>query len=84
MDALLVGISWIPRKAPISRVTKRGVIFLDPANIQPVITELEGRSKMLKVGQDPHAKIFLVSKSYLDIYGELDLNMAVDVLWESQ
>jgi hypothetical protein len=83
MDALLVGISWTPRKAPISQVTKRGVIFLDPANIRPVITELEERSKMLKVEQEPHAKIFLVSKSYLDIYGELDLNMAVDVLWES-
>jgi hypothetical protein len=84
LDALLVGISWIPRKAPLSKITKRGVIFLNPADLQSITAELEDRFKMLKMGRDPPAKIFLVSKSYLDIYAELDLNMIVNVLWESQ
>lgn len=84
LEALLVGISWTPRKVPLSETIAKGVIFADVANVQRIITELKDRSGKLKAGPEKPAKIFLVSKDYLDVHGKLDLNTAVDVLWESQ
>lgn len=82
LEALLVGVSWTPRRGPLSRDIRRGVVFVDPADTSNVIKELEERLERVKANRKELAKIFLVSRSSLD-YGEFDLSTSVDILWQS-
>lgn len=80
LEALLVGVAWVPRRMPVSHVIRRGVIFVEPDDASRVIQELESR---LPVEHEQLARIFVVSKHYLETHGQLDTSTIVDVLWKS-
>jgi hypothetical protein len=84
LDALLVGVEWIPRTYPFWKKIVRGLVFVDEKNRASIVARLEERKKE-PIDAGKHAtEIMVISKTYLDIYIDSGLQeTVVEPLWHS-
>jgi hypothetical protein len=84
LDALLVGVEWIPRTYPFWKTIVRGLVFVDEENKAGIVSRLEERKKELINAGKNATEIMVISSTYLSIYIDSGLQeTGVELLWHS-